>query len=887
MKLLKSIDELYSEVRDYDLVITNDAALETALNARVDTVRIGPFAITPRHLAGLLSHGILNRTEVNDLELVAKVSEETELDFKYVYSEIVNFRNIRRYTADVRAHLTTNRSRRVYESYSHMPTREKAMADFDPTVNTPDILRDKKVAVIGPDLFDDLDKHFNPSDHDVIEIFKGRKEGTFDIDVFHQVGNDRQLAEHAVDLIDPENAGDFAIVLNASSPITDAVRAALYRREISFVNSLTVRDLTPIRDYIGFLSLSMDFETVRVGQVKELFTGFHEYFRPGRERYLLSKIDEEEDMRSGEHRLRDIMRRTFSGEMTFEEVMDSICDSTGKSRVGTVLKSLGMLDDRVTPDRLAQLRYAVDNVTELKHNEEIPESERTGVLLADCHNSVYVDRPVVIFVGMEQDWNVPITGKRYIDYEDESEKNAKRFSALIQQGEKRIYIVNTTKNGKNARPCLFFDQILDRKCERFSDIAPVECGRWVEEHEPPDMTRGEFIVDGAEPLNKKFSKTSFDAYYTCPRKYLFNSLLPTEEKKSNEFGTLIHSFAELYSCHRDLVQKMGVDSFVDMISDRYTGLSSPTMEEVDSDAVRRAMVNLMRYIDLRGVRAELDFPNTRKSHPNRFMELLDIPMSSTSCETDYPSSEHEIHGEFDLLWDGVITDYKTGNALECKEIGKRMTPDSGVTYYEFQPLIYLAIAIEKIPGFIGRFELFYAMDNDVDSLDPGFDIRRNIRTVVVEPGDTIDVIRRSPALLETFREDLKQSMKPHAEAIIAAVADTAVGDASSWRQDPAVVNAVVERAGLTGKNASEDAGVAIGKLTDLIMNGMVVTDAAIEIPRNVLDRFLEMVDLFHKQAMEKSLTDFEAAPRKNCDKCDFREVCTMDVVRIEEDDSNE
>ena len=77
MKLLKSIDELYSEVRDYDLVITNDAALETALNARVDTVRMGPFAITPRHLAGLLSHGILNRTEVNDLELVAKVSEET------------------------------------------------------------------------------------------------------------------------------------------------------------------------------------------------------------------------------------------------------------------------------------------------------------------------------------------------------------------------------------------------------------------------------------------------------------------------------------------------------------------------------------------------------------------------------------------------------------------------------------------------------------------------------------------------------------------------------------------------------------------------------------------------------------------------------------------
>ena len=133
MQLLKSIDELYEEVRGYDLVITNDAALETALNARIDTVRMGVFAITPRHLAGLLSHGILQDYEMNDLELVAKVAEETELDFKYVYSEILNFREIRRYTREVRANLTTARSRRVYDAYRDLPTREKAMGDFDPT----------------------------------------------------------------------------------------------------------------------------------------------------------------------------------------------------------------------------------------------------------------------------------------------------------------------------------------------------------------------------------------------------------------------------------------------------------------------------------------------------------------------------------------------------------------------------------------------------------------------------------------------------------------------------------------------------------------------------------------------------------------------------------
>lgn len=883
MQLLKSIDELYEEVRGFDLVITNDAALETALNARIDTVRMGVFAITPRHLAGLLSHGILQDYEMNDLELVAKVAEDTELDFKYVYSEILNFREIRRYTREVRANLTTARSRRVYDAYRDLPTREKAMGDFDPTVKTPEILEGKRVAIIGPELFDDLDKHFTPLEHDVIEIVKP---GDFEIECFHQVGNDRQLAEHAADLVDPESPSDFAIVMNASSPIADAVRAALYRRDLPFVNSLSVRDLTPIRDYIGFLAHTMDYETVRVGQVKELFTGYKEYFRPGREGFLLSKIDEDEDMAPGEHRLRGIMQRAFYDGMTFEEVMDAICDPTGKSRVGTVLKSLGMLDKTVTPDRLSELRYAVDNVKELKHNEEIPEKERTGVLLADCHNSVYVDRPVVIFLGMEQDWNVPAVGRRYIDPESESEKNALRFSALIQQGERRIYIVNTTKRGDDARPCLFFDQILKRKCERFSDIAPLVRGRWLSDETPAGRKRGEMIIDGVEIFKRKFSKTSFDAYYSCPRRYMFNALLPSEEKKVIEFGTLIHSFAELYACHGDEVRRMGIDSFVNMISDRYSGLSSPTMEEFDSDAVRQAMRNIMRYIDLRGVRATLDASNSRKKHPNRFIELLGLETSSTSCETDHQSTAHEIHGEFDLLWDGVITDYKTGKGLEGKNIGASMTPDSGAKYYEFQPLLYLAIASETVPGFSGRFDLFYVMDHDVESSDPDFDIRRNIRTISVVDGGTNGCIAGSRALLDDLREELKKDMREHAEAIIDAVAGTASGDPSGWRNDPAVVNAVVENAGLTGNNAEKDASVAIGKLASHIMNGMVVTTGSVEVPSKVLDAFLEMVDALHSQAVEKSLTDFEAMPKVDCRKCDYFEACTRDVIEVEggEDD---
>ena len=280
MRRLKSIDEIYEEVKDYDLVITNDVALETALNARIDTARIGTFAITPRHLARELFDSILHESEMSDLELVARVSRETELDFKYVYSEIQNFRMIRKYTSQVRPNLSTARSRRVYDAYESLPTRERAMGSYEPDYE-PDPAKRKKIAILEPRLFDDLDRHFTPYDFDELSIFKDESEGRFDIDRFYRVGNDRQLADNAVELVDPENPWDFAIVMNASSPIADAVRAALYRKNLPFVNSLAVRDLTPVRDFLSFITYSMDYDTVRVGQVKELFASFREYFKPG------------------------------------------------------------------------------------------------------------------------------------------------------------------------------------------------------------------------------------------------------------------------------------------------------------------------------------------------------------------------------------------------------------------------------------------------------------------------------------------------------------------------------------------------------------------------------------------------------------------------------
>lgn len=887
MRRAKSIDELYEEVRDHDLVITNDAALATALNGRIDRPVVGYFAVTPRQLAAHLAAETRGRCLEPELSILRSISEETGLDFRYVHGEVENIREIRRYTADVPKHLHTRNSRRVYESLIAHETLERVMADFVP--ENSQFFRDHpRVAVIGPELFDDLDKHFNPPDADIVELFADEY---YVPEVAYELGNDRQIAENAVDLIDRDRAQDYAVIINSSSPIADAVRSALYRRHIPFVNALNVRDLAQIRDYIKFVSLALQYETLRVKHVKEIFSNYNGTFRAGREEFLLSKQGEE-DMLKQASRLRGIME-SIRG-MTFGQVKDEICSRSSKIQVGLILDELDLTDSLITPSLVAEMTYAVDSVSDLRHSEQVPENEKNGVLIADCSRSAYVDRPVVLYLGMEQDWNVTVVGKQYLDVEEETEKNALRLTVLMQQGSSRVYCVNTTKNGKPARPCMAFDMILGRPVTTFRDLfAKVVPGRW---HRPEQARTPERAEDGDLPAYERgFSKSSFNAYFCCPRRYLFETVLRTSEQKSSEFGNLIHEFAELYACYPDTVTEMGVDAFVNMISDRYSGLSTPLMEDLDSDRIRCAMVNVMRYLDSRGMlRMPLDIPLEKKKEykRNRFMIALGLDMTSTACETDFSSTDSPIHGEFDLFRNGTVVDYKTGKALSGREIRSKMVMDPVDSYPEFQPMIYLAIAADHSGN--GRFEMLYAMDHDVESADPSFDIERNVRRVTISGRDLGECMLRSTDILWPLTTStdqkirLKSAFAERAREVVDFIATNAETPPESWGDDRALGSGLVAALGMKDtKGNIDDACTQAAKVARVVSNGMIWSDTSVEIPRDTLDGFLQTVARMHEDAVQQSLYGLPASPRVKCKECEYFAACTSDIVPLDGGDSDE
>lgn len=86
-----TIDEIYKKAKDYDIVLTVDAPLADALNARLSTPKLGPFATTPRRLALRRVHGEEKFHEKRQLFL--QILNKTDMNWKqasYLFENIIN-----------------------------------------------------------------------------------------------------------------------------------------------------------------------------------------------------------------------------------------------------------------------------------------------------------------------------------------------------------------------------------------------------------------------------------------------------------------------------------------------------------------------------------------------------------------------------------------------------------------------------------------------------------------------------------------------------------------------------------------------------------------------------------------------------------------------------
>ena len=881
MRRLKSIDDIYNEVKECCFVLTNDAPLATALNKLVDKPMIGPFAMTPRQLAVAYSVDVKGSPVWGELKIVMSIRKDyPELDLRFIHGEVQKIKEIRQYTKDVETHLLTASSKKVYDSWKRLPTVESVMDGFDQSTTFYPKLHGT-IAVVGIDMFNDLDKCMIPSDFDYLDVEIFEDETTC-IPEIYQIGNDRQLAENAVALIEDKDPNDFAIVMNTSSPIVDSVKTVLYRKRVPFINSLKVRDLNQIRDFLQFNQLSLSYETLRLKHVKDIFSSLDAHIRTDEDEHLLDKVE----LTGKAAKLRDVMKNIRS--FTFNEVRELICGPKATESVKIVIEDLEISDQKVCTRLVELMNYSVDNIGELHHNEQIPESEKMGVLLADSRNSVFIDRPIVIYLGMSDDWDLDLADKKYVDnVGDEMERMAARLEALLQQGVGRYYLVNTSRGGKPARPSVLFSGFFefDNKKETldFDDLLPL--GQTTRKERWCDYERGakpelDCRLPNAKPYDVPFSQSGFKAYYECPYSFQFHSTLGSKDADYFEFGNLIHNFAELYFSHPEVVENK-FEELIDIASKRFSGISSPVLGKIDADRIRCGMTNIRRYIDSLGYVGDRKLESLPKGFDNFFYEALGITSTSSLCENDFRSDSYPIHGKMDLNV-GTVVDYKTKRtAMSSSDIRKKLMMDRNRIDVDFQALFYLSIANDQWSG--REMQFLFAMGNDKDYLMEGFDISQNIRKVLIFDPD-VDAYSIDDYICESYGRRKSKCERDPAK-MMSVMRSVASGKGSGWHEDESIIAAVTQAFQYSSKDRKTVVN-AIKRYAEIYDSGIFFKNNEVVILKEKMDSMLARIGELHAKLERESVSELPADHDKNCAECDFFKVCTKDRVVIDTEDGD-
>lgn len=909
----KTIDELYSEVRDFDIVLCNDAPLATALNNRIDTAHLGVFAITPRQLASQLSVEIMGMPTIGDIPLVKRLSRYTGYGMRYVHGEVQNFKKAARYTSDIEPRLN-RRSRAIYREYIREPTLDSLMAGFDSYAG--DCFNGRKVAVIGLEMFDNLDKHMLPEDFTEIDLF--RCDSDFSIQKLYTLGNHRQIADCAVDIAKRCGPADVAIVLDTSGPMLDALKTALYWNDIPFINALEVRDINSIRDYLEFLQRSLAFDTILVNDARQLLMTFGGMIPMKYGKYNISRFSRTDIRRS--ERLQELIDCMSSiRERTFDEVRRVCYPSGGKgATVSMVLDQMELKGSLVTTELLDDLVYAVNSIGNLQHNEQIPAEEKRGVLLTDCKNSVYIDRPVVVYTGLTDDWEVDLSDLDYIDPRkrpDIEEVNALRFKVLIQQGSVRFYLANATRNGNDAIPCKYFDKCYrggsyswdDTRSEpiRGFDQIPIEpliTKPWRTERKNRTDMRDCSSMGSTESRPRMFSNSSYMSFISCPKMYMLSRLSDSEDNARTYTGTKIHDYAEFRVSYPEMARENGIDYYADIIAEECALLSSPDLEGVERSRIRAALMAIDEFADGIGVEPGTLCPRPGEKHEdNIILKHHGLSGTSENTEVKFSSKDDAMEGIVDLLWDGMVYDYKTGQVKSPAEISRMCDVSvmreglkkvrNGIK--SCQALFYLCLLDDcDVPNrrtfnFLFVEEMYNRMlqnqkPNVSDCIRPVHLCETVEERYENHKTDTFDY--------KTYREHGWDPVEAYR-----ICRDIAGPDPENWFIDddtaiPAIAHAFEERFQKLGRNGNVckfglNVPAALRKLIQ-DTDGFIECVDEVVIMRSSVDEFRRNVLEDMERLRRYRREGFPANPSIDCGSCYYRDMCTMEKID-EEVDSDE
>ena len=728
----KPLNTLYQEVSDYDLVLVPDSPLADALNRRIDRPHFGPFAITPRRLA------TRRRETAEDRTAFLEVIQTTDLSWKQVSKSVGDILQCWEYQGRPEAILEyegfdTATNREVIETIRLVDTSSQILMEYQVDESTAD-----SVAVVGEAQLTALEQSILPEEYDAIDRFVGEP---YDLPPFRIFESAAAIVDTLLETISASNADDIAIVLDQGSEYSPLVESALEAVGIPYYGGPGFMDRADHRAFFQLLRYITGGDDTRVRVVKPLLTVLGEDLPVDHdEKRLIDVVSEELEWLES---LLDTNTPPTVGELV------TVYENRSGSELETLSEELAALqvtEEPVTAGLVDRLMYYFDTY-------EVPITrDNEGVLLADAKSASFVDRPLVFYLGLDEDWTHTSPKRPWVDRDSEFDRNIEGFQSLLQSGVERHYLVQDSSGGTPVTPCLYFEELLDEAFDRFSDLDSIEYTR------PPRPTETGFEKEpldaeiGHEPL-ESVSQSSLNSFANSPRDYFFGRLLDSPDTHYFKEGNLFHDFAEFAVNHSSTVEEYPLDDIVDVM----VAEARPFHRSVDIPTRRtRYRIGLETILEFLNEYAPTDTSFVTPSSgwgENFFVEYFGMEVDSPVTERWFDDTEIGVKGIIDLLASPTtLVDYKSGRRKRASQITKGSSIDEPSDKPNFQALLYLTYWRQQQPGEQLQFTFFHFLETLDDAIAGEAELSDCLTTVEYRPTTFAEFVR-SPAVFEELCED--------------------------------------------------------------------------------------------------------------------------------------
>ena len=730
LKRSKPVDDLYRAVSDHDLVIVPDSPLADALNRRIDRPQFGPFAITPRRLATRRREAAEDRTAFLD------VIHETEASWKQVSRSVGDVLQCWEYRGRPDAILEydgfdTPATRAVLDAMDPVDTSSRILTDFR-------IDESEAVAVIGERQLTALERSILPDEYDAIDRFL---EKPFELPPFRIFDSPSAIVDALLETITVSNADDVAVVLDEGSEYSPLVESALENAAIPYYGGPGFMDRPHHRAFVQLLRFLTGGSDTRVRVVKPLLTA----------------LGEDVPVDHDEKRIVDVAASEL-------EWLNSLLDAAGSIPVSEVLSTYETRADvelETLREELSRLRALeepvsaelVDRLTYYFDTYEVPvDRENEGVLLADAKSASFVDRPLVFFVGLDDDWTHTSPKRPWVDRDAEFDRNIDGFQSLVQSGAERYYLVQDSAGGSPVTPCSYFAELLDESFERFSDLDSVRYAR------PSRTTETGFDREpldapiACEPV-ESISQSSVNAYANSPRDYLFGRIVDSPDTHYFAEGNLFHDFAEFAVNHPATIEAHPLEDLVDVVIEE----TRPFHRSVDIATKRtRYRVGLETISEFLAEHAPTDTSFVTPASgwgDNFFAEYFEMDVDSPVTERWFDDTELGLKGKIDLVASPTtLVDHKSGRRKRASRITKGSSIAEPSDTPDFQALVYLTYWRTRRPNEPLEFTFFHFLETLDDAVAGDADLDDCLTTVTYRPTTFAEFVG-SPEVFEELERE--------------------------------------------------------------------------------------------------------------------------------------